>query len=190
MKLTKTEMAILELFTSKLTSSFTIREISRLIKKDLKIVHTSVKNLLRNNFLLKDGHNCLQLNYQDNIQDLAYVENLRKEKFLEENLSLNLKIKEFLKRFDQSFFVFLLLESRKNFQFLVILPREAQEWYFEEEFTSFFPKSFAFSFLTHHDFQEQLGKREDNLANQALKNHYVLFGGESYYRLLNKRSID
>ena len=74
---TKTEIRSLELFTSKILDIFTIREVSRLIKKDLKIVHTSIKSLIKKEFLIKEK-NGLRLNYKRHIQDLSYIENIKK----------------------------------------------------------------------------------------------------------------
>ena len=53
---TKTEIRVLELFVSRSLDSFSIREVSRLTKKDLKIIHTAVKNLDRKGFFIKENY--------------------------------------------------------------------------------------------------------------------------------------
>tara|TARA_B100000315_G_scaffold247103_1_gene275365 strand:- start:54 stop:656 length:603 start_codon:yes stop_codon:yes gene_type:complete len=199
MKLTKTEIEILKLFTSKITYSFSIREVSREIKKDLKIVHTSIKNLLKNNFFIKDKR--LSLNYKKNIPDLSYVENIRKEIFFQKFHFIRIKTNEFLEKTKHSFFILLVFGSyveenhRKNsdIDILAILPREDKNESFERELNSIFslsPKKVHLNVITREDFREMLNKRDQlNVVNETINRHIILYGGETYYKLLGDRSV-
>lgn len=201
MLLTKTETRILELFVSEPAHSFTIREVSRTIKKDLKIVHTSIKNLEKNNFFLKDKHNRLQLNYRNNLSDLAYAENLRTEKFLKKYPSLKIPFADFLRKTKLSFFVLLVFGSyaegkpRKDsdVDILGILPAEDKNNSFERQLNSVVSLSCLKSHITvisRENFNEMINKREElNVVNEVLNRHIIIFGAELYYKLLGERHV-
>lgn len=201
MEFTRTELRILELFASKITASFTIREVSREIKKDLKIVHTSIKRLKENNFFVKDKYKGLSLDYKKNILDLAYVENLRKEQFFWKYPPIGNLIKEFLSKTKQSFFVLLVFGSyaegkirkKSDVDILAILPEEDNNESFERELNSVLslsPIKFHVNIISQESFKEMLVKREElNLANETLNKHIVLYGGETYYKLLGERDV-
>src|SRR3989344_4543943 len=141
MLFTKTETLILELAVSTPTRKFTIREISRLIKKDLKIVHTSIQELLKKKFFLKDEHQHLYLDYHANIQDLAYIENIRKEKLFHQYSTIKIAATDFLKKTKHSFFVLLIFGSyaqgnprkESDLDVLAILPDEDKNNSFERQ---------------------------------------------------------
>ncbi len=201
MLFTKTEIIILELLVSKPTRTFTIREISRLIKKDLKIVHTSIKLLLKKGFFLKDEHQHLHLNYQANIPDLAYIENVRKEKFFHQYQTTKIAATDFLKKTKSSFFVLLVFGSYaegnprtdSDLDLLAILPDEDGSHAFERELHSVF--SIAFPKIHHQvisqaSFREMITKRDEvNIINEALNKHFIIFGAEIYYKLLGERHV-
>ncbi|MDO8656878.1 MAG: nucleotidyltransferase domain-containing protein, partial [Nanoarchaeota archaeon] len=196
MLFTKTETLILELVVSTPIRKFTIREISRLIKKDLKIVHTSIQKLIQNKFLLKDEQQHLHLNYQLNIQELAYIENLRKEKFFHRYPAIKIAATDFLKKTKHSFFVLLVFGSyaegnpRKDsdLDVLAILPDEDKNNSFERQLNAVlflsFPKCHL-HVISQASFKEMIAKRDEvNIINEALHKHIVIFGAESYYKLL------
>lgn len=201
MRLTKTELRILELFTSKPTYSFTIREVSREIKKDLKIVHTSIKNLAENNFFLRDKHGRLSLDYKKNIQDLAYVENLRKEKFFKKFPFIKIQTEGFLKKTGPNFFILLVFGSyaegkirkKSDIDLLAVLPEEDENESFERELNSVLSlssKKFHIHVISQKSFEEMLAKREElNVANETLNRHLILYGAEAYYKLIGKRNV-
>ena len=199
MLFTKTEIIVMELFVSKILDSFTIREVSRLIKKDLKIVHTSIKRLIKDGFIIKDNHNALKLNYQKNVQDLAYVENIRKEKFFKKNNLIKIHINNFLNKTQNHFFVLLVFVSyvaekqnkKSDIDLLVILPSEDDK--FERELKASLSISipkFDINIATLESFREMLQKRDElNVINEAFNKHILLYGAEQYYSLLGERNV-
>ena len=56
MILTKTQTAILKIFCSKITESFTIREISDKIGQNYSIVYSALQDLYKTKYLVKDKH--------------------------------------------------------------------------------------------------------------------------------------
>ncbi len=199
--MTRTEKLVLELFVSRITYSFTIREVSRLIGKDLKIVYTSIKKLMEKGFFVMDRHEHLKLNYKKNIGELDYIEHLRKEKFFAKHPSIRAAVGDFLSRTKRSFFVLLIFGSyaegrpRKDsdVDILAILPEEDKDEVFERELyaaLSPYTLKFHISVISQESFINVLTRRDEiNVANETLNRHVILFGGESYYRLLGERDV-
>ena len=195
---TKTEIKVLELFVSRILDSFTIREASRLIKKDLKIVHTSIKKLISKEFFIKDK-NGLRLNYKNNIQDLAYIENMRKDYFFKKHDLVKIHILNFLKKCSSKSFALLAFGSyasgtetkKSDIDLLVILPFLNDK--FERELNSSLSvsnKKFHAIVITEESFREMLHKRDEmNAVNETLNNHILLYGAEQYYALLGERDV-
>lgn len=199
--MTRTEKLVLELFASSITYSFTIREVSRLIGKDLKIVYTSIKRLIENGFFVMDRHEHLKLNYKKNIGELAYIEHLRKEKFFAKYPLINVAVGDFLSRTKHSFFVLLIFGSYaegkpkkgSDVDILAILPEEDKDEAFEREIHAAL-SSYTFKSHIHvisqESFINMLARRDEiNVANETLNRHIILFGGESYYKFLGERDV-
>lgn len=199
MLFTKTEIAVMELFVSKILDSFTIREVSRLIKKDLKIVHTSIKRLIKKGFIIKDKHNALRLNYQMNIQDLGYVENIRKEHFFRKNNLIKVHIGNFLNKTKNHFFILLIFGSyaagkqnkMSDIDLLAVLPEVDPK--FERELKASLStsiKKFDINVISEESFREMLQKRDElNIINETFNSHIILYGAEQYYSLLGERNV-
>ena len=198
MILTKTEIKVMELFVSRILDSFSIREVSRLIKKDLKIVHTSVKMLIEKEFIIKEKKG-LRLNYKSNISDLSYIENIRKEDFFNKNSLIKIHIDNFIAKSKNNFFVLLVFGSyaakkndkKSDIDLLVIIPEYDDG--FERELNaslSVSNKKFHTNIVDADGFKEMLLKRDEmNVANETLNNHLLLYGSELYYRLLGDRDV-
>ena len=195
---TKTEIRILELFTSNVTLSFTIREVSRLISKDLKIVHTSIKKLLEKKYLLKDKE--LFLNYKSNIAELAFIERIRAAAFLAKNDLLNTYVSNFIKKSKTKFFTLMVFGSYasgkqkkdSDIDLIAITPDIGEG--FERSLKSSFSARNLKLHLTCIDqagFLEMLRKRDElNVVNASLNNHLLLYGAEQYYALLGERDVN
>lgn len=199
--MTRTEKLVLELFVSRITYSFTIREVSRLIGKDLKIVYTSIKRLMEKGFFVMDRHEHLKLSYKKNIGELVYIEHLRKEKFFAKYPLINVAVGDFLSRTKRSFFVLLIFGSYaegkpkkgSDVDILAILPEEDKDEAFEREIHAAL-SSYTFKSHIHvisqESFINMLARRDEiNVANETLNRHVILSGGESYYRFLGERDV-
>ena len=195
---TKTEIRILELFTSNITSSFTIREVSRLISKDLKIVHSSIKQLLEKKYLLKDKE--IFLNYKSNIAELAFIERIRAAAFLAKNDLLNTYVSNFIKKSKTKFFTLMVFGSYasgkqkkdSDIDLIAITPDIGEG--FERSLKSSFSARNLKLHLTCIDqagFLEMLRKRDElNVVNESLNNHILLYGAEQYYAMLEERDVN
>jgi len=199
--MTRTEKLVLELFVSRLTASFAIREVSRLVGKDLKIVYTSVKSLMGKGFFAVDSHKHLKLDYKKNISELAYIEHSRKEKFLARYPSLKVALGDFLGKTKHSFFTLLVFGSyaegspkkSSDVDILAILPEEDKREAFERELYAAL-SSFTFKphilVISRESFISMLARRDEvNVANETLNRHIILFGAESWYKMLGARDV-
>jgi predicted nucleotidyltransferase len=195
---TKTEIRAMELFASRILGSFTIREVSRLIKKDLKIVHTSIKLLMKKGFLIEEK-NGLRLNYKASIQDIAYIENIRKESFLKKNPLIKNHVEGFIKKSKNKLFVLIVFGSyasgkqtkKSDIDLLAIIPKYDEG--FEREINARLSLSkdrFHINVIDQESFREMIDKREEtNVINETLNNHILLYGAEGYYSLLGERDV-
>ena len=198
MVFTKTEIKVLELLVSRILDSFTIRGVSRLIKKDLKIVHTSVKRLVQENFLIREK-NGLRLKYKENIGDLAYVENIRREEFFKKHNVIKIHIMNFLKKCSTKYFTLLLFGSyaegketkKSDVDLLAVLPNPTEKFERELRATlSASTKNFHITVINEESFREMFNKRDEiNVVNETFNNHVLLYGAEAYYSLLGGRDV-
>ena len=199
MLFTKTEISVMGLFVSRILDSFTIREVSRLIKKDLKIVHTSIKRLIEKGFFLKDNHNALKLNYQKNISDLAYIEGIRTEYFYKNNPLIKIHVENFINKSKNKFFIMLVFGSyaagkqtkNSDVDLLVVVPKSDEK--FEREihaFLSVSTKKFHINLINEEGFIGMFNKRDElNVVNETFNNHVLLYGAGLYYALLGGRDV-
>jgi len=193
---TKTEIKALELFTSRVLDSFTIRETARIIHKDLKIVHTSIQTLIQKEMLIKDKKE-IRLNYKTNWTDLAYIENIRKEEFLRKNTLIKICIDRFLSQTKNKMFSLIIFGSyasntntkKSDIDILAILPQEDEQ--FERQLSaSLSTLKTHITTITTDSFKEMLNKRDEmNLINETMNKHILLYGAEQYYALLGERDV-
>lgn len=195
--LTKTDIRVLELFASRIVDSFTIREVSRLIGKDLKIVHTSVRKLIDGRFLLKGKHDGLRLDYRNNVRALAYIDGIRAEDFLRGNALVKDGLGRILEKSETKLFILLVFGSyasgmhtrKSDIDILAVLPA------YDEEFERMLGASLStinchIHLIGEDSFREMLSRREEiNIINETLNNHVLLYGAEAYYSLLGERDV-
>ena len=195
MILTKTEIKVLELFVSRILDSFSIREVSRLIKKDLKIVHTSIKKLILKDFFIKKN-NFLRLNYKKNINDLAYIENLRKEDFFNKYDLIKIHVNNFIKKCSDKFFILIVFGSyaagkatkKSDVDLLLVSDNPKLEKELKSSLAVY--DKFHITSVDDKSFLEMLNKREElNVVNETFNNHIILYGAEQYFALLGERDV-
>ena len=192
--LTKTQIAVMQIFTSKITERFSILEISKLLKKPYALIHRSIKPLIEKNFLIKDRKELLSLNYKENISEISYIESIRKQNFLSKDKTLALFTKDTITQKDLNFFILLIFGSSiekdnpKDIDILLILENEEKIEEIEKilkNVSSNFNKKFDINVISVKSVKEMLSKREEpNLINETLNKHILLFGAENYYNIL------
>lgn len=195
--LTKTQLKIMQIFTSSIIKSFNPTDISKTTGLDYRHAYMTIKSLVAEK-LLNTEHNLYKLNYKDNHQKLSYVEHLRSEEFLKKkkNRFIKLFVKDTLKKIKEDCFILIIFGSTvseskpRDTDILVIV--DSQEKVEPTERTlhnlgELTTLKLDIQVLSHESVYEMLEKRDqNNLINMILNKHLVIYGAEIFYRLLAK----
>jgi len=191
--LTKTQTDIMKVFISKIDKKFSIKQVSEILNKKYPLVHRSIKPLIEKNYLLKDEQDLISLNYRDNHSDLAFLESIRKSGFLEKEKVLKLFFQDCLKSIPTDFFISIVFGSSvekngRDVDLLFIFSKEDLEK--NEKIIRNISKNFTLNLdinvIPVESAYEMLSKREEpNVLNELLNKHLILFGGETFYKILN-----
>lgn len=197
--MTKTDMAVLGLFASKMPERLTVRETARLVKKDLKIVHTSIKKLAMEGFLIKEKPSGLRLNYKKNISEIAYAESARKTDFFKRHPLIEIYTEKLIAASKTKLMILLIFGSyasgkqalKSDIDLLAVVPEYDES--IERQIVSALslsPKKFHATIISEESFREMLKKRDEmNIVNETFNNHLILYGAEQYYALLGERDV-
>jgi len=194
MYFTKTEIAVLKLFASKITESFTIRELAKKTGQNYSIVYSAVQNLHKNNFLVKDKHKNFSLNIA-NYEDLSYIEHLRAEEFLAKHKDIGLFIDETIKKLEAGFFSLILFGSyaegkqnkKSDVDILLIIENPNDTEKIERHIQNLSEKygNFHCNVIGKESVKEMIAQKDKlNVINETLNKHIIFFGAEDYYRLI------
>jgi len=192
--LTKTQIRVLQIFSSKITKKFSIKEVAELLKKPYPLVHRSAQELLKENFIIRDEKGLISINYRAHTSELSYVESIRGELSLKKDKTLSIFIKDVYAKIKSDFFVFLIFGSyvrkrnHRDIDILVIVESEQKVDEIERILSNLaenFTKKFHIQVISVRSAYEMLAKRDQvNVFNETLNNHLLLFGAENYYRIL------
>lgn len=184
----------MKVFVSKITSRFSIKEISEILKKPYPLIHRSTKPLIEIKFLIKDEKELLSLNYKENISELSYIESLRKKEFLDKDKTISLFVKDIINKSKIDYFIFLIfgssVESKnpRDIDILIIIEDKDKVSEFERfagNIAKNFTKKLDINVISNESAYEMLNKRDNiNVMNETLNKHIILFGGENYYRII------
>ena len=197
MVLTKTQHRIMQLFVSHMTELFSINGVADRLRMNVSLAHRAIIPLIRIHKLLTvDKHNLISLNYDENHEELAYNEYLRRKDFL--NKPRNKPIAEFrkevLEKLKDEYFIMILFGSaveKRNphdYDFLFIFENYEKVGKREkaiEVIASDYDKDFDINIVAVESIYEMAAKRKQrNVLNELLNKHIMLYGGESFFRLL------
>lgn len=192
---TKTQIAILKIFCSNLTESFTIKEIAERIKQNYSIVYSALQDLHKNKFLVKDKHKNFSLNYKGNHNELAYIESLRAEEFLKNHKDIALFINEVTDKTNLGFFSLLLFGSyvekpakKSDIDILMIIENLEDAEKIEKQLKNMSEKygNFDINVISKESVKEMLANKDKlNVINETLNKHILFYGAEDYYRLIS-----
>ena len=192
--LTKTQLGILELFASQITEKFSIKQTSEHTKKPYPLTHRSVQALIKADYLLKDKQGYISLNYKKNHAQLAFIESLRANTFLQKNKTMKLFAKDALEDLPEYFTLLIfgsavIKNNPRDIDILCIVPNKHELDHTERVLNNVadrFTKEFDINVITAKSAREMLSKREKlNVMNETLNQHIILFGAENYYHIIN-----
>jgi len=195
---TKTEIVVLKLLCSKLTKFYTIRGISKEIKKSYPITYQAANKLIEKKIILKDENKLLSLNPLSNFSDLAYIESLRADDFIKKHREIKSFMTEVLGKID-SFFTLLVFGSyavnqqtkNSDLDLLMIIDDDKntgkQEIILKRSTELYLKKSHC-HVISRKDVKEMIKERKKlNVINETLDKHIIVYGAEEYYRLIKDR---
>ncbi|PIO03621.1 hypothetical protein COT48_04170, partial [Candidatus Woesearchaeota archaeon CG08_land_8_20_14_0_20_47_9] len=201
MILTKTQLKIMQLITSRITESFSIRQVERELGIDYSLVYRAIKPLIHKYKLLTaTEHGRLVLNFREHHNILAYVEYLRRDEFLKKprNTDLAMCLKAFVNKFKEESFVLVIFGSAVNknnprdIDILLIGDNtnktESSELSLHNTSRDYMlDGKFHIVCISYESVYEMLGKREQrNVMNEVLNKHILIHGAELFYRLLDR----
>jgi len=198
MYLNRSTAKILQLFTGHITESYTLREVARILKMNVSLAHRAIQPLIKYNFVQKDKHENLSLDYKNYHETLAFVEYLRRDELLSKGKYQDLKLfsDEVVNKIKEDNFVLLLfgsvVESDKPRDIdILLIVDNANKVEFHEKFFHNIASNYDLPFeervISFESVYEMLAKRDElNIMNEILNKHIILYGGELFYRLIQR----
>ncbi|MFP4656113.1 MAG: hypothetical protein ACLFNK_00870 [Candidatus Woesearchaeota archaeon] len=186
----------MKVFTANITEKYSIRQISDILDKPYPLVHRSIQELLEKDFFSKDKHKHISLDYRKNHQVLVYIEHLRSKELLDKNKDISMLREEIIRDFPFGYFVMLIFGSTVNVPDprdldLLIIIEDTDEIEKAERYLYNITRNYGLEIhplvISFESVYEMLASREDNnVMNEVLDKHLILYGAELFYRLLSK----
>jgi hypothetical protein len=196
--LNKSTARVLQLFAGHITESYTLRESARKLKMHVSLCHRAIKPLIEENIVQQDKHKNLSLNYKIHHETIAFAEYLRRDELLDKIKYKDIRLfaDEVINKIKEDNFILLIfgsaIESDK--------PRDIDVLLIVDNINKVdFHEKFIHNIAVNHDLPfeervisfesvfEMLAKRDEmNMMNEVLNKHVILFGAETFYRLIQK----
>ncbi len=196
MYINKSTSKLLQLFTSHITESFTLRESARRLKMHVSLTHRAIQPLIGSKIVKQDKHKNLSLNYKIHHETLVFAEYLRRDDFLNKFKDIKLFADEVINKIKQNSFVLLVfgssVESNKprDIDILLIVDSTAKIEFHEKflhNIASNYDVLFEERVIGFESVYEMLSNRDEkNIMNEILNKHVILYGAELFYRLIEK----
>ena len=191
--LTKTSNTLLQTFTANITEQFTLRELAKINAMNISLAHRAVQPLLEREIIKHDKHKRLSLNYKTHHQILLQAEYARTQNWLKKNQDYALLTQDIIEQLKEDFFTLLVFGSAVNtttprdVDILLITNNEQDHERIIETIARLHDIETDLQVITTTSAYEMLAKREEkNLMNEILNKHILLFGAESFYRIISK----
>ena len=199
--LTNTKLRIVQLFTANITTSFSIRQVSRELKTNYSLVHRAIRQLIDKQKVLKETERGkIILNFREHHNTLAYAEYERRDDFLKKpkNITLKLFLDSFIKKFKEESFILLIFGSTVNSSkprdldlLLIVDSTEKTEnsevLLYNTARNHALENKAHITCISYESVYEMLAKRDQrNVMNEVLNKHLLIHGAELFYRLLDR----
>lgn len=190
---TKIQTEIMKVFVSRITTKYSIKQVTEILDKKYAVIHRSITPLIKEGYLLRDEQDLISLNYRQNHSELTYIESLRRKRLFEKNKDLQLFFLDCSEALRTDFFISILFGSSvevkgRDTDLLFIFPESEVEK--KEKIIRNIAENFTLNLdinvISVESAYEMLSKYEKvNVLNELLNKHIILFGGENFYRVLN-----
>ena len=188
----KTEIEIIKLFIREKKPK-TIREISRALEKDYKIIHTAVQLLVNKSIIITEtiGSSTLCRLSNNYGIEVYTAESERREKILQ-NKNIEQINKEINTKIKTSFYILLLFGSyAKNKQTknsdidLIFISNEKDFENKVSDIINLIPLKVHALTFTEEEFIRMNNNKELNVVKEAIENNIILYNTEGYYKIKN-----
>ncbi len=196
MYINKSTAKVLQLFTGRITESFTLREVARRLKMHVSLTHRAIHPLIDAKIIEQDKHKNLSLNYKIHHETLAFAEYLTRDNLLDRFKDIKLFADEVIKKIKEDSFVLLVFGSTvdsskpRDIDILLIVD-STNKIEFHEKFLHNIASNYDLSFeervIGFESVYEMFSKRDEkNVMNEILNKHIILYGAELFYRLIER----
>jgi len=189
--ITNLNIKVMEEITKDLTKKWSINELSKKIKKHYRPVHAAVQTLIKHGFLTKNQNSLIEPAFKNTL----LLELAEKQRLADHNDKEIRIIKDKLSQIKTAFFSAVLFGSSvnkngKDIDILMIIPDSGEVSIFqrqaEVELGSFYSKV-DLNVTSEKSCYEMLNRPNQlNVMNEIMKNHLVLDGTESFYKILKR----
>src|SRR3989338_1203566 len=189
--ITLVNLKIMEEITKDLTKKWSINRLSKTMNKHYRPVYAAVQALIDQGFLIKNQNNLIDPTFNNPF----LLELAEKQRLVNHNNKEIHILKERLSRLRTAFFSAVLFGSSvnkkgKDIDILIILPdsRELSDFQRQtENALGSFSSKVDLNIVSEESCYEMLNKPNQlNVMNELLKNHLVLIGTESFYKILQR----
>jgi hypothetical protein len=193
--ITKTQIRIMKLFTSKITERISLRGAGKELGIHQALTYRASKYLIEKKLIIPNDEKYI-LNYKENHQDLAYFEHLRSKEFLDKNKTLTLLREDIVNKLSFGYFTLIIFGSTvinskpKDLDLLLIVEKTDEIELAEKQLyniTRNYDSNIHPIVISFESVYEMLSLRDNkNVMNEILNKHLILYGAELFYRLLKK----
>lgn len=195
--LSLTDFNIVEFLLRQWGKSFSIRQISKSIGQDYRIVFLSATKLEKLDLIKSDrigkAKNCSLNLRKDVIPLISFISTRIKERFLKKNPHLQPLITDLTTKIKNPYYSIIVFGSyakgtnRKDsdLDVLFIIPGEKEA--FESQINSILritPLPTHPIILSYKEFMEGLTPPQPTISKEALENHVLLYGAEAFYKMV------
>lgn len=183
---TKTQYRIMELLSG--SQRYSIRSLARKLELSYALVYNNLSKLIKKGLVKKTmvpPASMLELSAPKEV--LADIENRKRHKFLEKHQWVRLFADDFQKQFNMPFYSMVVFGSyakeKKGSDLDIIIiaqDTDAAEKAVHEIITR---KKIDAHVFTSEEFKEMLSQREFNIGNEAMDDHVILHGVDSFLGL-------
>ncbi len=198
--ITGMEVKIVNFLLQNSGEQFAVREIARKMKVDYKHVHSTIQKLAKKNILRKmrkANVDLCSLNLKENLSAVYYTESERTRMFLEAHLDLKEFFKSVTNRVKTNFYILLVFGSfakgkehkNSDLDLLIVSTTRSTSEEIERIISNealFLKRKVQSVFLDEKEFSANILDRSMNVVKEALKNHVLIFGAESFYQEVKK----
>jgi DNA-binding MarR family transcriptional regulator len=194
MFINKSTARILGFFVGHITETFALREVARTLGMQASFVHRAIQPLIKANIIKRDKHKNLFLNYKLHHETLIFAEYLRRDILLKKHKEIKLFKDEVMNKINLDNFILIVFGSiiksskPRDVDILLILPFK-EDIAFYEKFLSNIAANYNVPFeervIDSKSVYDMLSRRdENNIINEILNKHIILYGAEFFYRIL------